>query len=59
MQTDHKAGKVRLCFGSKKLFNAQFDLQANGYADHAGWKYDWLNARSDQFFVLGSHVEIP
>ena len=37
MQSDHKAGKVRLCFGSKRLFNAQFDLQANSYADHAAW----------------------
>jgi IS605 OrfB family transposase len=57
MQADHKAGKVRLCLGSKKLFNAQFDLQANGYADHAAWKADWHNSRCDQFFVLGSQDE--
>ena len=57
MQADHKAGKVRLCLGSKKLFNAQFDLQVNGYADHAAWKADWIDARSEQFFVLGSQDE--
>ena len=57
MQADHKAGLVRLCFGSKRLFNAQFDLQANGYADHVAWKADWVDARSDQFFVLGSQDE--
>jgi IS605 OrfB family transposase len=57
MQADHSAGKVRLCFGSKKLFHAQFDLQANGYADHAAWKTDWQDARCDQFFVLGSQDE--
>ena len=57
MQSDHKEGKVRLCFGSKQLFNAQFDLQANGYADHAQWKSDWQEARSSQFFVLGSKDE--
>ena len=57
MQADHKAGKVRLCFGSKKLFRAQFDLQSNGYADHAAWKCDWQDARSNQFFVLGSQDE--
>jgi len=57
MQADHKAGKVRLCFGSKKLFHAQFDLQANGYADHAAWKAGWVDARSAQFFVLGSQDE--
>ena len=57
MQADQKAAKVRLCFGSKKLFHAQFDLQANGYADHAAWKTDWVDARSAQFFVLGSQDE--
>lgn len=57
MQADHKAGSVRLCFGSRKLFRAQFDLQANGYADHAAWKEDWVRARCDQFFVLGSQDE--
>jgi IS605 OrfB family transposase len=57
MQTDHQSGVVRLCFGSKKLFRAQFDLQANGYADHAAWKADWVDARSDQFFVLGIQDE--
>ena len=57
MQADHKAGAVRLCFGSKKLFRAQFDLAANGYADHAAWKADWMDARSSQFFVLGSQDE--
>jgi len=56
-QADHKAGKVRLCFGSKKLFRAQFDLQANGYADRAEWRADWADARCDQFFVLGSQDE--
>ena len=57
IQADHKEGKVRLCFGSKQLFNAQFDLQANGYADHAAWKRDWQDSRCDQFFVLGSQDE--
>ncbi len=57
MQADQAAGKVRLCFGSKKLFHAQFDLQANGYASHEDWKQDWLAERSSQFFVLGSKDE--
>ncbi len=57
MQADHKSGVVRLCFGSKKLFRAQFDLQANGHVDHVAWKADWVDARSDQFFVLGSQDE--
>lgn len=57
MQADHEAGRVRLCFGSKRLFRAQFDLEANGYASRTDWKRDWRSARSDQFFVLGSQDE--
>ena len=57
MQRDHDAGEVRLCFGSKKLFHAQFDLEANGYASHAEWRTDWQRSRSEQFFVVGSGDE--
>ena len=57
MEADHAAGTVRLCFGSKRLFRAQFDLAANGYASHGEWKADWQRARSSQFFVLGSGDE--
>lgn len=57
LKTDHADGVTRLCFGSKKLFRAQFDLAANGYADHTAWKADWTTARSSQFFVLGSKDE--
>ena len=57
LKADHKAGVVRLCFGSKKLFRAQFAIEANGYTDHAAWKSDWAAARNSQFFVLGSQDE--
>ena len=57
MLVDQATGKVRLCFGSKKLFHAQYDLQANGYASHQEWKQDWLTERSGQFFVMGSKDE--
>ena len=57
MQEDHKLGKVRLCFGSERLFRAQFDLLANNYDNLEAWKNDWLSARSNQFFVLGSGDE--
>ena len=33
-----KNKKVSLCFGTKKLFQAQFNLQANGYATHVTGK---------------------
>ncbi len=57
MKADHEAGKVRLCFGSKKLFNAQFHLEGNGYADRDEWLSDWQHKRSSQFFVIGSKDE--
>ena len=57
LRQDQADGIVRLCFGGGKRFNAQFNLAANGYADHAAWKRDWQAARSDEFFVLGSKDE--
>ena len=57
MDADHKADKVRIAFGSKKLFRAQFALEENGYASTEQWREDWRNARSAQFLVLGSKDE--
>lgn len=57
MQSDRKNGKVRLCFGRKKLFRAQFHLDKNGYATHEEWRQEWQQARNSQFFVLGSKDE--
>ena len=31
LEDDHKKGVIRCCFGSRKLFRAQFDREANGY----------------------------
>ena len=49
--------RVRLCFGSKKLWRKQHHLEANGYGSHEEWLADWREARSDEFFVLGSRDE--
>lgn len=57
VKADRAAGKVRICFGSRKLFRAQFALEANGCKDRDEWKADWLKSRSSQFFVLGSKDE--
>jgi IS605 OrfB family transposase len=46
-----------LCFGSRRRFNAQHHLQANGYQNHTVWLSDWRAARSDQFLVVGSNDE--
>ena len=57
VQADSVAGRVRLCFGSKRLWRKQYQLERNGYASHAEWLADWRDARSDEFFVLGSRDE--
>ena len=57
MDEDIEAGRLRLCFGSKKLWRAQHNLEANGYADHSEWLADWQDSRSNEFFVLGSRDE--
>lgn len=49
--------KISLCFGSKKLFAAQFHLEKTGYATHEEWKRDWEAARNSDIFILGSKDE--
>ena len=57
LETDVAEGRVRLCFGSRKLWRKQHNLEANGYGSREEWLADWRDARSDEFFVLGSRDE--
>ena len=57
LESDMAGDKVRLCFGSKELWRKQHHLEANGYASHEEWLADWRDARSGEFFVLGSRDE--
>ena len=57
LESDIAGDKVRLCFGSKRLWRKQHHLEANGYASHEEWLADWRDARSGEFFVLGSRDE--
>ena len=57
LEADIAAGRVRLCFGSKKLWRRQHHLEANGYASHEAWLEEWRDVRSNEFFVLGSRDE--
>jgi len=50
-------GPPSLCFGSRKLFCAQFHLAENGFASHDDWLRAWREARSNAFFCLGSKDE--
>ena len=57
LEADIAEGRVRLCFGSRRLWRKQHYLEQNGYASHAEWLQDWQDARSNEFFVLGSRDE--
>ena len=57
VEADAAADLVRLCFGGRKLWRGQYNLEANGYASHAEWLAGWRAARSGEFFVLGSRDE--
>ena len=57
VETDLAAGRVRLCFGSKRLWRKQHRLAENGYGSHQEWLADWQEARRGEFFLLGSRDE--
>ena len=45
---------ISLCFGTKKLFKAQFNLEANGYNSHDEWLADWREARTSSLMMVGA-----
>lgn len=45
--------RLHICFGSRKLFNAQYHLEENGYENHAQWLTDWRKKRSGRFYCIG------
>lgn len=57
VKKDHANGTVRCCFGTRKLFRAQFDLEKNGYASHEAWLKEWQETRTKEIFFLGSKDE--
>lgn len=57
IRDERKRAAPSLCFGSAKLFNAQYHLEENGFADHADWQKAWRADRASQFFCLGSKDE--
>ena len=57
VEADAAAGLVRLCFGGRKLWRGQYNLEANGYGSHEEWLAGWRDARDGEFFVLGSRDE--
>ena len=57
LESERDAGKMGICFGSRKLFREQFALEKNDFASHEEWLAAWRQARSSQFFAMGSRDE--
>jgi hypothetical protein len=57
LESERDAGKIGICFGSRKLFRQQFALEKNDFASHEEWLAQWRQARSSQFFAMGSRDE--
>lgn len=49
--------RFSLCFGTKKLFDAQYRLGENGFRSHEGWKHVFQKKRDSGIFFLGSGDE--
>ena len=47
-------GNIKLCFGTKKLFLAQYNLEKNGYRGHEEWLTDWRAARQSNLMMVGA-----
>jgi IS605 OrfB family transposase len=45
--------RLHICFAGRKLFNAQFHLEENGYKNHQEWLKDWQAKRSGRFYCIG------
>lgn len=57
LENSQKDKKPKICFGSKKLFKAQFYLEENGFKSFEEWKNKWQEARNNNFFIVGSKDE--
>ncbi|MBY3155271.1 IS200/IS605 family element transposase accessory protein TnpB [Rhizobium laguerreae] len=42
-----------ICFGTRKLFDAQHNLAANGFKSHSQWREAWRRSRSATFMIEG------
>lgn len=55
-----KTGNVHLCFGSKKLFNNQFNVNSDNlvkFKNHKEWLKAWQYHRNKTFVLVGSSDE--
>lgn len=56
LKKDFNEKKIRICFGSKDLFQKQFNLEENDIT-FKQWKQEWEEKRAAQFTFIGSKDE--
>lgn len=57
LERNIQSGKVSICFGTKKLFKAQWFLEENGFASHEEWLKTFHQNRDKNILFLGSKDE--
>lgn len=57
LERNIQSGKVSICFGTKKLFKAQWFLEENGFASHEEWLKTFRQNRDKNILFLGSKDE--
>ena len=57
LENDIENKNVKIAFGSKKLFNAQYNLEGNGFKTHIKWKNNYHKKRDKNIYYLGSKDE--
>ena len=57
LERNIQRGKVSVCFGTKKLFKAQWFLEENGFASHEEWLKTFRQNRDKNILFLGSKDE--
>lgn len=57
LERNIQSGKVSVCFGTKKLFKAQWFLEENGFTSHKEWLKTFRQNRDKNILFLGSKDE--
>ncbi|MFW6002574.1 MAG: IS200/IS605 family accessory protein TnpB-related protein [archaeon] len=57
LKRDQQDNKIRICFGSRRLFHKQFNLNENNFKNHEEWKKEWESSRNRIIYCIGSKDE--
>lgn len=57
MQRRVRTGRLKICFGTRKLFKAQYYLKENGFKSHQDWLKAFRANRDKNVFYVGSKDE--